>query len=115
MTQARKELGDSGETLATQFLLREGYQILARNLKNRYGEVDILAQQGRTLVIVEVKTKSNNHYGQAAEMITLAKQKKLRLLAQVVAAHYQATDYRIDVIAIDKTAQPPLQHFIAAV
>jgi putative endonuclease len=52
MNRQRQELGQSGEELATQFLLKKGYRILARNLKNRYGEIDILAQHNRTVVLV---------------------------------------------------------------
>jgi putative endonuclease len=117
MTFARKKLGTAGEDLAAQFLLKLGYRILARNLKNRYGEIDLLAVDGATLVIVEVKAKSNTVYGTAAEMVNRPKQQKLKLLAVAVAQQYRMLDYRIDVIAIDaaSSANPTIEHYINAV
>lgn len=112
MTVDRKKLGASGEELAAQFLMRQGYRILARNLKLRYGEVDVLALDGLTLVIVEVKTKASRQYGLPAEMVTPTKQRKLRLLAQIVASQYNMVNYRIDVVAIDwSTSLPRLEHY----
>ncbi len=117
MTFARKQLGQAGEELAAQFLVRQGYQILARNLKTRYGEIDILALDHQTYVVVEVKTKTSLAFGQPVEMVNWHKQQKLRLLTQLVAAQYQATDYRIDIVAIDLSnySQPNIEHFIAAI
>lgn len=109
----RQELGALGEELAAQFLVKHGYELLARNLKSRYGEIDLLARQAKVLVIVEVKTKSNLNYGQAVEMITAHKYAKLRLLAQQVSRQYNQVDYRIDIIAIDwSQSQPKLEHII---
>lgn len=117
MTFARKELGQAGEELAAQFLSNLGYAILARNLKTRYGEIDILALDHQTHVIVEVKTKTSLAFGQPVEMVNRAKQQKLRLLAHLVADRYQSQDYRIDIVAIDLSnpSKPNIEHYIAAV
>jgi len=64
------------------------------------GEVDILAQDGQTLVAVEVKTKTSNLLGSPLEMITPAKQKKLILLANELSVACKTNNVRIDVIAI---------------
>jgi putative endonuclease len=112
MTFERKELGAAGEELATQFLLKQGYRILARNLKSKYGEIDILAADGQTTVIVEVKTKSSTLYGLPSEMVAWKKQQKLRLLATDLATRQHLVDYRIDVIAILLLpgSQPVIEH-----
>lgn len=117
MTLYRKQLGQAGEELAAQLLLRKGYRILARNLKTRYGEVDLLAADGLVAVIVEVKTKSNLRFGRPVEMVDRRKQLKLRLLATLLASRYHFTDYRIDIVAVDLTRpnQPQIEHYIAAV
>ncbi len=114
MSDYNHELGASGELEATQFLLQKDYRLLARNLKTRYGEVDILMADGPTLVIVEVKTKTNLLYGQPLEMITKAKKCKLTTLALHLATRYNKIDYRIDVVAIDRSTRPTrIEHIIA--
>ena len=53
----RRALGLRGEQLAAEHLLRLGYEVLARNVRTRYGEIDIIARDGAVLVFVEVKTR----------------------------------------------------------
>ncbi len=106
MSSHPQKLGTNGEMLAAQFLVSHGYRLLARNLKSRYGEIDILATDGNCLVIVEVKAKISEALGAPAEMITLRKQQKLRLLASTTAARYQTDKYRIDAIVIDFSFTP---------
>lgn len=90
-----------GETLASQFLTQKGLKILGRNLRTRLGEIDILAADGQTLVIVEVKTKRHARQGTAIEMITPTKQRKLVLLTQEIQQKYQSDNVRVDAVAID--------------
>ena len=59
----RKELGDFGEALAGQILEQKGYVILDRNFRTRYGEVDLVAEDGEVLVFVEVKARRSLNYG----------------------------------------------------
>lgn len=115
MTLHRKKLGASGEELAAQFLLARNYRILARNLKLKYGEVDILALDQESLVIVEVKTKRILSFGLPVEMVTPAKQRKLQQLALLLSQRYNMVNYRIDVIAVDWSVNPPvIDHFTNA-
>lgn len=117
MTFERKKLGAVGEELAAQFLISKGYRILVRNLKTRYGEIDILAADGQTAVVVEVKAKTNTLYGSPVEMVNRQKQRKLQVLAMDLANQHHLVDYRIDVVAIDlsRPSQPVIEHYIAAV
>src|ERR1700684_78742 len=54
---ARRERGRRGESLAAEHLRRRGYAILARNVRTRHGEIDLIARDGRALIFVEVKTR----------------------------------------------------------
>ena len=75
MTLARQRLGEIGETLACSELESQGYAILARRWRARHGEIDIVAQDGETLVFVEVRMKATAEFGTAAESITPGKQR----------------------------------------
>ena len=69
--------GNYIETLASAYLSREGYQILARNYAYMGGELDIVARDGETLVFVEVKSVWNNQQGNPAARVNSLKQKKI--------------------------------------
>jgi len=97
-----KETGNYGENLATEYLEKLGYKILERNLKLFCGEIDILAEDRGTIVIVEVKTVSGFGWGSAHDLVRYKKQKKLKLLARAVEKEYSNRDIRIDVIGIDE-------------
>jgi len=77
----RKELGAAGEELAAEFLASRGYRIIARNYYTRYGELDIVCWQDRTLVFVEVKTRRSVQFGSPEESITPRKKEHLRKAA----------------------------------
>ncbi|MBX9472934.1 YraN family protein [Microcella sp.] len=104
---ARKdELGRAGERLAAEHLSAAGYTILERNWRCAIGEIDIVAQQGRTTVVVEVKTRSGVGFGHPLDAVTPRKLARLRRLAgawcaaQSAAPDRGARDLRIDVIGV---------------
>jgi len=66
----KKELGDRGEDIAAKYLQQQGYRIVQRNYRSRYGEVDIICAQQGILVFVEVKTRTSNAFGFPEESIT---------------------------------------------
>lgn len=72
-----KETGREGESLAVSHLEKEGYEILTRNYRCRYGEVDIIARENDCLVFIEVKSRRSLRFGEPCEAIDLRKQKKL--------------------------------------
>ncbi|OGD67097.1 hypothetical protein A3F08_00870 [Candidatus Berkelbacteria bacterium RIFCSPHIGHO2_12_FULL_36_9] len=116
MTLERKKLGSSGEDLATEYLEKKNYKIIFRNLRLKYGEADIIAQDGDYIVIVEVKTKRFFGQGRPEEQVDYFKQKKLRLLARGISQLYPDRNIRIDVIAVDETGlRPKINHIINAV
>jgi putative endonuclease len=101
---AKDELGARGEEIATRELLALGWSVLARNWRPApgrglpRGEIDIVAQDGPELVIVEVKTRSSRTFGGAVEAVTRAKLARLRRLA---AAWLASQERRIGPAAID--------------
>jgi len=113
MSYLSKELGDSGEDLALEFLSEKGYELVGRKVKLFCGEIDLLMLDKKSLVIVEVKTKSDQSYGVASEMITLKKRKKLIQLAKALMQKYPKMVVRIDVMAIDYDDN--VEHLVSAV
>ena len=94
--------GASAEDLATKLLVAAGYQIVERNFRCKAGELDIVARDGDVLVFVEVRSRSDDEHGSAAETIRRSKQRRVAR----VAAHYLAMvepvfeQCRFDVVAI---------------
>lgn len=112
-------LGRRGEHLAAQHLKSNSYKILARNLKNRFGEIDIvaLAPDGKTLVIAEVKTAEAEH-ARPELRVNKEKQRRLTALAAQTVRRYklQGHPIRFDVIAVNlpKNAKPVIRHYEGA-
>jgi putative endonuclease len=97
------ELGKFGEELAVEFLQQNGYTILETNWSFQKAEIDIIAQIGNTLAVVEVKTRSSIEFGLPQDFI---KPKKIQLLVKAVNEYVTKNDLefsiRFDVIAVYK-------------
>ncbi|HEY8531777.1 MAG TPA: YraN family protein [Limnochorda sp.] len=101
--RGRRGLGAWGEALAACYLEGLGYRLLARNLRHRLGELDLVALDGDTLVFVEVRTRATVAAGAPEESVDAAKQARLRRLASAFLARepvFRLSPARIDVIAI---------------
>lgn len=102
MTNRRKRLGARGESIATERISERGWPIVATNWRCRLGEIDIVARDGPTLVIVEVRTRRTLRFGRPEESITRVKQARLvRLGERYIQAVRWPGPWRIDVVAID--------------
>jgi putative endonuclease len=103
----RVSLGKSGEEIACRELRRRGYEILTRRFRTRLGELDIVARDGATIVFIEVKTRSNAHYGTPTEAITALKQRRVWLMASDYLQRQGLHDRpcRFDVVAISIDAE----------
>ncbi|MCV7400506.1 YraN family protein [Mycobacterium fragae] len=103
-TLTRAELGALGEQLAVGHLVGLGLQILDRNWRCRYGELDIVAADpgARAVVFVEVKTRTGDGFGGLAQAVTPQKARRLRRLATLWLAGQDRgwTTTRIDVIGV---------------
>jgi putative endonuclease len=107
----RISLGKSGEDRACRELERRGYAILARRYRTRFGEIDIVARDGPTIVFVEVKARTTDRYGDPAAAVTLHKQAKVTAMAEDYLArrHLQNAPCRFDVVAIGFAAAGELK------
>ena len=114
-----------GERAAARHLRRQGYRVLGRNVRNRFGEVDILAEapDRRTVVIVEVKSAAVDHAAGAVNPppevhVDTRKQRHLTALAGQLVRQHGLTDrpVRFDVIGVDlpRGGSPVIRHHIAA-
>ncbi len=82
MQAAHLRDGAAAEALAARHLEQHGLTIIARNVRCRGGEVDLIADDGRSLVFVEVRLRKNGRFGGAAASITASKQQRVILAAQ---------------------------------
>lgn len=100
----RKLLGDWGEQTAKEFLLAEGYKLIAANWRNRSGEIDLIMQDSNVVVFIEVRTKESSSFGTGVESITAQKRIKIREMATNFLQYKSWWDkpIRFDLIAIDK-------------
>jgi len=116
MNTQRIKLGAWGEQVAATYLLQQGYTILGKNIRTQYGEIDLLARQGDSLVFVEVKTRSTASLGYPEISITRQKFSHMVSAAQAyLVEHPELTlGWRIDVVSIRRRsdAEPPeIVHF----
>jgi putative endonuclease len=89
--------GRHAENVAAAFLQQQGLELVARNYRCRFGEIDLIARDGKTLVFVEVRMRSSNSFGGAAASITAAKRGKLTRAAR----HYLAGTARMPACRFD--------------
>ena len=106
-----RQRGRAGERLAERHLREQGWRILARNVRNRFGELDLIGQDpAGTLVFVEVKAGASRPGYPPEVHVTPAKQRKIVGLAAQFARRHRLTDrpMRFDVIAVEFSGdQPP--------
>ena len=97
-----KLMGAFGEAAAADYLRKKRYEILGMNFRCREGELDLIARKAQTVVFVEVKLRREGGYATAAEAVTPAKQRKVRLAAEAWLAENDMTDAecRFDVIEV---------------
>jgi putative endonuclease len=74
--------GNAAEDAAADFLQQKGLKLIARNFRCPYGEIDLIMQDGKTLVFIEVRLRSSSNFGGAAMSITQSKQQKLKRSAE---------------------------------
>ncbi len=108
------DLGRRGEDLAAEYLTDRGLVVLSRNWRCRDGELDVVATDGTTLVVCEVKTRSTAEFGDPAEFVTRAKMRHLRHATQAWLRQYGVgwCAIRFDVVAVlwPPNGTPRLRH-----
>ncbi len=116
---ARLPLGRRGENAAARHLNRKGYIIVARGHRGAIGEIDLVAAQGRTVVFVEVKTRTSQDAGHPADAVDDEKQRRLTRLALSYMKRHDLMECaaRFDVVAVtwpEKNGRPQIEHFESA-
>ena len=116
MPSARDELGRRGEEEAARHLASLGYRIVGRRERVLRGDIDIVALDGRTVVFVEVRSKSDVTHGHPAETVGPVKQRRIAELASAYIRRHQLEDQsvRIDVVAVTFAAgggRPVVEHY----
>ena len=81
-----RETGILGESLALRYLVDKGYEVLERNYRTRYGEIDLILRNTNALVFVEVKARRGRGLGDPLEAVTPGKQARVRLMAEAYLA-----------------------------
>src|ERR1700689_419994 len=109
---SNRSIGSCGEFLAKKYLISQGYQILEENFRNKLGEIDLIAQEGKTICFIEVKTRQSLDQGQPYEAINPWKIRKLSQMATFYLKHRFHTleiPSRFDVISIVKGKEDQLE------
>jgi putative endonuclease len=106
----RQSLGKTGEDLACAELQRRGYAILARRYRTRFGEIDIVAREGDTIVFVEVKARATSRFGDGAAAVTGGKQRRIGRMAADYLVRRRLDDRpcRFDVVSVDLSLVRPV-------
>jgi putative endonuclease len=102
MTKERIRVGKTGENAARAYLEELGYSIIEVNYRCPLGEIDLVARDGKTIVLVEVRTKTSRAYGSPEESINAEKARRLRRLAlyYLQSKRQNETPSRIDLLAV---------------
>jgi len=109
MTNKQQKFGENSENLAAWYLRENGYHIIEQNYRNRMGEIDIIAQDKKTIVFVEVKSRRSIRYGSPKWAVTPKKQRKISMVALYYLKTTKQIDAkaRFDVVAITSNRDEP--------
>ncbi len=115
MEDTRKVLGARGEDLAVRYLKKKGYKVIERNYRCQWGEIDLIARQGDTLVFVEIKARTSSDFGLPQDAVDRFKQEKLVQVARAYMAEHRLQETipaRFDVVAVQLTPSGPEMELI---
>jgi putative endonuclease len=112
-----QRLGRWGERVAAEYLTRRGIEIVERNVRTPYGEIDIVASQGEIILFIEVKTRSTDRMGLPEESITTRKREHMIACAEHYAMEHEIDHWQIDVISIEGKpgSEPKITYFQNAI
>jgi putative endonuclease len=111
----RQTLGARCEALAALYLEKKGYTVRTRNYRMRLGEVDLICEDGETLVFVEVKARTSLLYGSGVEAVGYRKQKTLMAIASILMANEPEKACRFDIVSVSVRGESvAIEHLIDA-
>ncbi len=115
MAKSTRDIGNSGEDLAAEYLESNGWIILDRNYFFEKAEVDIVATDQNFIIFVEVKKRSNTYFGRPEEFVTPSKEKNIKKAAEawVYERKMETALVRFDIISIiqKENETPEITHF----
>lgn len=107
-----QRIGQWGEQVAAEYLTARGYEVLGRNLRTPYGEIDLVARRDALTVFVEVKARTTGSLGPPEIAVGRRKQAHMQACAEHYAQQNLVDHWRIDVIAVEKIAgEARITHF----
>ena len=100
--ESTRAIGRDGEKIAAEYLRNNGYRIVEKNYKNRFGEIDVIAKEGQTVVFVEVKTRKTSSYGTPSSAVDSKKQQRMGKAAVTYLTEKRLIHHpvRFDVVSI---------------
>ena len=113
-SQTSGKIGDAAETIALNFLKAKGLRFITRNFKTKLGEIDLIFQDAKHLIFIEIKARKSHQYGHPAEFVNFAKQKKIIRTAMIFLQKnkvFSDIQCRFDVITLS-TQDPTDIHWI---
>lgn len=98
----KNKIGDYGEVLASKHLIDLGYNIISRNYRTKFGEIDIIAAKQHVLIFIEVKTRYNSRYGLPCESVNYKKRKHIMTTSQIFISSKKLYNFDVqyDVIEV---------------
>ncbi|MFO6423285.1 YraN family protein [Motilimonas sp. KMU-193] len=103
----KRQIGDHYEAQASQFLTAAGLKPITQNYQCRFGEIDLIMQDGDTIVFVEVRYRSTSDFGGSLASVTTSKQKRIIKTAKHYLSQKPFEVYcRFDIIAFESAAEP---------
>ena len=112
-----QRIGKWGDDAVATYLAERGYEIITRNARTPYGEIDLVAKQDDITIFVEVKSRTSNKMGLPEESVNLRKQAHMLACAEYYAAENAIDHWQIDVIAVEGKVglEPKITHFENAI
>ena len=112
-----QQIGKWGEDAVAAYLARRGYEIVQRNARTPYGEIDVVTKQGEVTVFVEVKTLTSSRNFFPEQNVTLRKREHMLACAEYYAAENAIDHWQIDVVAVEGRVgtTPKITHFENAI
>jgi ribonuclease HII len=102
-----KQIEDAAEDIAARYLWQQGHNVIDRNWRTKFCEIDIVSQAGDTVYFTEVKYRKNDKVGEGIAAITARKQQQMKFAAEYYALKNKLKNHNLRLAAIDMTGNPP--------
>ena len=110
-----RSIGDVSESIAAEELIRNGHEIIDRNWKTKYCEIDIISRKGNTIYFTEVKHRKNAKHGDGLDAITLSKQRQMTFAARMYVQAHKLNDMNLQLLAIATTGDDPAVELVVEI